>query len=104
MSLYERIYDVVRSIPRGKVASYGQVAKTAGRCSARNVGYAMAALKFDSDVPWHRVINGQGRVSPRKFGDGSHVQRQMLETEGIVFDNRERVDFSKVGWQGLENS
>lgn len=97
-SLYGRIYAVVRYIPSGRVATYGQVAGIVGRCTARVVGYAMAALPSDTEVPWHRVINRQGRISPRTSGDGSREQRQLLEAEGVCFDRQGRVDFTKVAW------
>ena len=97
--VYERIYALVRQIPRGQVATYGQVAAIVGGCTARMVGYAMAALP-DDDVPWQRVINRQGQVSPRSSGHGSAIQRQMLEAEGVEFDDEGRVDFDKVGWPG----
>ena len=64
------------------------------------VGYAMAALPFDTDVPWQRVINRQGKVSPRSSGTGSALQRQLLEAEGVQFNSRDQVDFNKVGWPG----
>ncbi len=98
--LYERIYAVVRQIPGGKVATYGQVAAIVGGCSARMVGYAMAALPYDTDVPWQRVINRMGKVSPRSGGSGSALQRQMLEAEGVRFDHDGRVDFAEAGWPG----
>lgn len=100
--LYERIYAVVRQIPPGKVATYGQIAAIVGSCTARMVGYALAALPFDTDVPWQRVINRLGKVSPRSGGAGSALQRQLLETEGVHFDHEGRVDFTKVGWNGPE--
>lgn len=98
--LYERIYAVVRQIPPGRVATYGQIAAIVGGCTARMVGYAMAAVPFGSDVPWQRVINRQGKISLRTSGHGSARQRQLLEAEGIRFDVKERVDFEKVGWTG----
>ncbi len=91
-SMYQRIYSIVRSIPFGKIMTYGQVAKKAGGCSARNVGYAMAALPFDSDVPWQRVINAKGCISQRADGNGNLVQRQILEAEGVSFNDNGRVD------------
>ena len=97
-SVYERIYEIVRQIPPGKVATYGQVARIAGRCTARLVGYAMASLPRGTDVPWQRVINFKGEISPRKNGDGSIRQRKLLEKEGILFDSRGRLDFKKFGW------
>ena len=97
--LYQRIYGVVRQIPRGQVATYGQVAKIVGRCAARVVGYAMAALPCDTDVPWHRVINRQGKISPRTSGDGSTEQRQLLEGEGVCFDRNGQVNLNEFGWR-----
>ncbi len=99
---YERIYAVVRQIPPGKVSTYGQVSAIVGGCTARMVGYAMAALPFDTDVPWQRVINRQGQISPRGTGTGSALQRQLLEAEGVSFEPKNRVDFEKVGWHGPE--
>jgi len=98
--VYERIYAVVSQIPRGTIATYGQIAKIVGGCTPRMVGYAMAALPFDSDVPWQRVINSQGKISPRAGGIGSARQRQLLEAEGVKFDAQSRVDFEEVGWPG----
>ncbi len=97
--LYRRIYDVVRRIPRGRVATYGQVAAYAGRCTPRQAGYAMAALR-DDDVPWHRVINSRGRISFPENSRGAAQQRLLLEEEGIVFGREERIDLKKYGWQG----
>jgi len=103
--LYERIYAVVHHIPPGQVATYGQIARIVGRCTARAVGYAMAALPCDTDVPWHRVINSQDKISPRRSGEGSARQRQLLEGEGICFDQQGRMDLNVVGWAspGLES-
>lgn len=99
--VYERIYAVVRQIPAGRVATYGQVAAIVGNCTARMVGYAMAALEYNSGVPWQRVINRQGKVSPRTGGSGSAKQRQLLEAEGVRFDlSGGRVDFTRFGWSG----
>ncbi len=96
--MYQRIYAIVRSIPIGKIMTYGQVAKLAGGCSARNVGYAMASLPFDSGIPWQRVINVKGEVSPRVDGRGHVIQRQILEAEGVVFNNKGKVDLSIYRW------
>ena len=87
MSSRARIYDAVRLIPRGRVATYGDVAAAAGLPGhARQVGYALAALDADTDVPWHRVVNAQGRISPRG-GDRSieTLQRTLLGAEGVRF-------------------
>ncbi|MCL4296449.1 MAG: MGMT family protein [Anaerolineae bacterium] len=98
--VYERIYAITRQIPPGKVATYGQIAAMVGSCTARMVGYAMAALPYGSDIPWQRVINRQGKISLRAGGGGSR-QRQLLEAEGVHFDPKtESVDFNQVGWSG----
>jgi methylated-DNA-protein-cysteine methyltransferase-like protein len=98
--LYDQIYDAARRIPKGKVATYGQIAAIVGRCTPRQVGYAMAAVPYGSGVPWQRVINARGEVSERAAGDGSAVQRALLEAEGVRFDDRGRVDLSVFGWKG----
>jgi methylated-DNA-protein-cysteine methyltransferase-like protein len=99
-TLRARIYAVVRRIPRGRVATYGQVARLA-RIGAhpRLVGYALAALPEDARVPWHRVLNAQGRVSPRSTPGWDALQRALLEREGIRFDERGRVDLARRRWQ-----
>jgi len=97
--LYQRIYDVVRHIPRGRVATYGQVAAYAGRCTPRQAGYAMAALKND-DVPWHRVINSRGRISFPENSRGAKEQKRLLEEEGIIFGPGGRIDLEHYGWKG----
>jgi methylated-DNA-protein-cysteine methyltransferase-like protein len=89
--LFGRVYALVRRIPPGRVTTYGRIARQAG-CTARTVGFAMAALPAGHDVPWQRVINSQGKVSPRRNGDGELVQRLLLEAEGVRFDPRGRVD------------
>jgi methylated-DNA-protein-cysteine methyltransferase related protein len=96
--LYTRVYAVVRQIPPGKVATYGQIAAIVGDCTARMVGYAMAACP--GDVPWQRVINAQGKVSPRADSWGSEVQRLRLEEEGVTFDADHKVNFAEVRWSG----
>jgi len=98
-SAYERIYEVVRKIPRGKVATYGQIARIVDRCTPRMVGYAMAALRGRTDVPWQRVINARGEISPRAAGDGALRQRRLLEKEGIRFNPGGRVNLRKFRWK-----
>jgi methylated-DNA-protein-cysteine methyltransferase-like protein len=99
-SLYERIYEVTSRIPRGKVATYGQIARVAGvPKGARQVGYAMAALgrgRPRPDVPWHRVVNAKGESS---IG-GEQVAR--LESEGVAFDAQGRIDLRRFGWSDVE--
>ncbi len=94
-SKYEAIYAAVRRIPRGKVATYGQIAKVAGLGNhARLVGYALAALERD-DVPWHRVINAKGEVSLRH---GAEVQRDKLRCEGVRVDVHGRIPMDEFRW------
>ncbi len=98
--LFERICQVVRQIPAGRVASYGQVALVAGANSARLVGNAMARLPPGSEVPWHRVINSQGKISPRREGKPDPRQRRHLKAEGVSLDRKGRVDCAAVAWPG----
>lgn len=94
-----RVYAVVRRIPRGRVASYGQVAAWAGLGrGARQVGYALHALPQGSDVPWHRVVNAQGRVSPRSTHGPALEQRIRLELEGVRFDAGGRIAMDRFRW------
>ena len=105
-SSYQRIYAVVRKIPRGRVATYGQVATLAGlNGHARQVGYAMAALPTHSALPWHRVINAEGRISMRRSGPGgSIIQQQLLEREGVRFDAGGRVSLTTFRWRKRKKS
>jgi len=95
----EKIYQIVTVVPRGKVATYGQIANIVD-CSPREVGYAMAALPSKSTVPWQRVINRHGRISVRSDGQPDAEQRRQLQKEGIYFDNRGTIDLSTYGWRG----
>ena len=96
---YARIYAVVRRIPRGRVATYGQVAELAGLPGhARRVGYALHALPDATALPWHRVINAAGGVSVRAWPGAELTQRRLLEEEGVEFDLRGRVRLAKVRW------
>ena len=91
---------MVLRIPRGRVATYGQVAALAGLPGrARQVGYALHALPDGSDVPWQRVINAQGRVSPRADPGSDQVQRAMLEHEGVDFGDDGRIDLGRYRWR-----
>jgi len=84
-SIYAHILAVVRLIPPGRAASYGQIAWIVNAATPRMVGYAMAGLPAGSDVPWQRVINSQGGISPRGDPLSSGRQRALLEEEGVVF-------------------
>ena len=97
---YARIYDVVRQIPRGKIASYGQVADLAGlHGHARQVGYALHATPDEVDIPWQRVLNAKGEISPRSDPMMEGVQQSMLEAEGIEFDLNGRIPLSLYRWE-----
>jgi methylated-DNA-protein-cysteine methyltransferase related protein len=101
-SKYQRIHDVVRRIPRGKVATYGQVAALAGLPGqSRLVGYALHHGPPDgADAPWHRVVNARGEISVRSAAEGSEtVQRKLLEREGVRFGARGRIDLGKYRWE-----
>ncbi len=101
-SSYERIWAVVRRIPEGRVATYGQVAAEAGLPGhARQVGYALHALPEDSDVPWQRVINARGEISARQdpTTGAEGYQRHLLLEEGVVFDARGRVELERFRWR-----
>lgn len=108
---YAKVWELVRKISPGKVATYGQIASMIPppegmqpsdyrAWGARWVGGAMASCP--EDVPWHRVINAQGKISVRR-GGGHIKQRQLLEDEDIVFDHRERVDLKQFVWPGPNN-
>ncbi|GJL80910.1 MAG: methyltransferase [marine bacterium B5-7] len=98
--LYSRVWRIVAQIPRGKVATYGQIASFIDRCGARQVGYALAATPPHVDIPWQRVINARGEVSTRTVSNGAETQRQRLEREGVAFDLKGRVDLDLFGWEG----
>ena len=100
-SLYERIYDVVRQVPKGRVATYGAIARAVGMPrGARQVGYAMAALGRGTprpDVPWHRIVNAKGESS---IGE---EQVARLRAENVVFGSDGRIDLARFGWDaGVE--
>lgn len=107
---YRRIYETIRRIPAGRVATYGQIARMTGLGRhARLVGYALNVC--DEAVPWHRVINARGEVSRRSDPFYETCQRERLEREGVAFDSRGRVPLSRYRWtppdaaeneQGLE--
>jgi len=95
-----RIYAVVRRIPRGRVATYGQVATLAGLAGhARQVGYALHALPAGSSVPWQRVVNARGEISLRSVPGAGLTQRMLLEREGIRFDARGRIGLERYRWE-----
>ncbi|HWB75197.1 MAG TPA: MGMT family protein [Nannocystaceae bacterium] len=93
---YRRIYETVARIPKGRVASYGQVAQLAGLPGrARQVGYALHAMPDGTTLPWHRVVNARGEIS--LTGESARVQVQRLKREGVRFDARGRIDLRVYG-------
>ena len=96
---FRRVYGVVRRIPRGRITSYGAIARALGvPRGARTVGWALGTCP--DDVPWHRVVNAQGKISWRP-GEGYVLQRALLRREGVRFSRTGRIDFEKFGWKGV---
>lgn len=96
MNTFEKIYEVVKNIPKGKVATYGQVALLAGNPRwARVVGYALHVNPEPGIIPCHRVVNREGKTAPGFAFGGEGVQRQLLESEGIIFETDGRIDLEK---------
>lgn len=99
--IFAKIYAVVRRIPRGRVATYGQVAALAGNPRwSQIVGYALHGNPDPTTIPCHRVVNRFGEVAPAFVFGGEDAQRKLLEQEGIVFDAIGRVDLEKFRWDG----
>ena len=98
-SFFERVYEVARQIPYGKVTSYGAIAKVLGAArSARMVGWAMNASHNLEDVPAHRVVNRSGLLTGKHHFDGTNLMQQLLESEGIEVRENQIVDFEKHFW------
>lgn len=96
MNTFEKIYEVVKNIPKGKVATYGQVASLAGNPKwSRVVGYALHNNPDPSTIPCHRVVNREGKVAPAFAFGGQDAQRKLLESEGVVFKKDGTVDMEK---------
>ena len=94
-----RIYEVIRRVPEGKVATYGQVASLAGLPGhARQVGYALHASRAEDELPWQRIVNAKGEVSPRSDPGYEGLQRAMLEAEGVEFNAAGRIDLKRFRW------
>lgn len=100
MSVFKKIYDIVCRIPKGKVATYGTVARMAGNPRwARVVGYALHTNPAPGIIPCHRVVNREGCVADSFAFGGGDIQRQMLEEEGVVFESDGHIDLDKYGWK-----
>lgn len=96
MNTFDKVYDLVAAVPKGKVTTYGDIARITG-LNPRVVEYALHANKEPENVPCHRVINSKGRISSGYAFGGPDTQKQMLENEGIVFDKDGIVDLKKFG-------
>ena len=99
-NFFERVYEIVRQIPEGKVTSYGAIAKALGAArSARMVGWAMNASHNLDDVPAHRVVNRIGMLSGKHHFEGTNLMQQLLENEGIQVVDNQIIDFEKHFWE-----
>lgn len=100
MLVFKQIYNVVCQIPKGKVATYGTVARIAGNPRwARVVGYALHVNPAPGIIPCHRVVNRDGKVAESFAFGGGDTQRRMLESEGVIFENDGHIDLNKYGWK-----
>lgn len=99
---FEQVYQLVKQIPRGKVATYGEIAGALGTRDARKVGWALHANR-DSQVPCHRVVNRDGRLAPEFAFGGVDEQRRRLEKEEVEFTAKRRVDLKRFRWQRLSS-
>lgn len=94
MNTFDKVYKIVSKIPRGKVSTYGTIAKEVGITNSRVVGYALHVNKDPDNIPCHRVVNKDGKLAPGYAFGGLTIQRKLLEQEGIAFDN-DKVILSK---------
>jgi methylated-DNA-protein-cysteine methyltransferase-like protein len=100
---YRIVWDVVREVPKGRVSTYGEIARLCGLMrQARFVGQALRNTPPDLNLPWHRIINSQGKISFPRNGSAYRKQKKLLEKDGIIFI-REKVDLRKYGWPARRN-
>lgn len=101
MNFFEMVYNTVRRIPKGKVATYGQIACLCGRPRAsRVVGYALHVNPTPGVIPCHRVVNRMGRLAPGFAFGGPEIQKQMLQDEGVTVNDDDLIDLEKYRWDG----
>jgi methylated-DNA-protein-cysteine methyltransferase-like protein len=101
INFYDKVYTLVKKIPKGKITTYGRIANLLGAPRAvRAVGYALNSLKKSqvNEIPWQRVINSKGEISFKGDAYRANLQRKLLEQEGIIFNIVGQVDFKKFGW------
>ena len=104
-SFFERVYEIARQIPEGKVTSYGAIAKFLGSAqSSRMVGWAMNASHRQDDIPAHRVVNRNGLLTGKHHFDGTNLMQQLLENEGIKVVDNQIIDFEKHFWEPRESA
>ena len=96
--LFHNILDIIKQIPKGKIATYGQIAAMAGTQNPRLVGFALAGLKDDTTVPWFRIINSKEQISFPEDSDGFKIQYSLLQNEGIIFDSKNKINLEQFGW------
>jgi methylated-DNA-protein-cysteine methyltransferase-like protein len=97
---YDLIHRIVSRIPRGRVATYGQIADLAGiPGQARRIGYALSALPDGTEVPWQRVVNAKGEISLRTSTGAESVQKKLLRAEGVVFSREGRIAMDRYQWR-----
>lgn len=102
MNTFERVYEIVKKIPAGKTATYGQIARLLGNPRlSRTVGFALHANPSPETIPCFRVVNREGRLSPAFAFGGEEAQRRLLLEEGVIFLPDGRVDLARCGWDGL---
>jgi methylated-DNA-protein-cysteine methyltransferase-like protein len=103
-NFFERVYDIARLIPYGRVTSYGAIAKYLGAAkSARMVGWAMSSSKNDDTVPAHRVVNRKGLLTGKSHFQGKNLMQQLLESEGITIIDNQIQDFEEIFWEPKSN-
>ena len=99
-SFFDKVYEVVKQIPFGRVTTYGAIARKIGSPqSARMVGYALNASHNQDDIPAHRVVNRQGMLSGKHHFQGTNLMQQLLENEGVTVKNNQVAEFNKLFWQ-----
>lgn len=97
-TFYQRVIDIIKSIPESKVATYGQIATFAGNSrAARQVAYILHSSSRKENLPWHRVVNSKGRIS-LKPNHGYELQQRLLEREGIVFNEDDCINLKRFLW------
>ena len=101
MNKYEAIYDLVKLVPCGQVASYGMIASLLSGTTPRMVGFAMAGVPHNKDIPWWRIINSSGGISPRS---GAERQFEILASEDIAFSKSGKISWKDVRWSGPDET